>query len=211
MMVRRIAIALAVVTAFVAGMVWQRQASNSSAPRPQAAPSGAEAPATPGMLPGEAVAEPPAEVKPGLVWTVPARWSSLGERPMRVATYSVPAAGGDPEDAECAVFHFGPSQGGGVEDNISRWVNQFENAGPAQRTTRTVRGFRIHCVQVRGDFLAPSGPMMQSAGTKKGFMLIGAIVEGPAGGVFFKLTGPEKTVLAAAKEFDRLLDSIQKG
>jgi hypothetical protein len=211
MMVRRLAIGLVVVMAFVAGVVWQRQASTSSASRPAAAPPGTEAPAMPGMPPGEAVAEPSADVKPGLVWTVPGRWRTLGERPMRVATYAVPAVAGDAEDGECAVFHFGPSQGGGVEDNISRWVSQFENAGPAQQTTMSVRGLRIHRVQVHGDFLAPSGPMMVSSGTKKGFMLIGAIVEGPAGGVFFKLTGPEKTVLAAAKEFDRMMESIQKG
>src|SRR3972149_3131613 len=44
----------------------------------------------------------------GVAWTPPARWASQGARPMRAATYRVPAAQGDAEDGECAVFYFGP-------------------------------------------------------------------------------------------------------
>ena len=206
MWIRRAAMTFLVVMAFVAGMVWQRQMGSGTDASPDAVTQ-----APPAMPEGDVqIAEPPPGIHPGLAWTVPGRWTTLPQRSMRVATYSIPAAGGDPEPAECAVFYFGPTQGGGVEDNIARWVDQFENAGKPRREKKAVHGFALHRVEVTGDYLAPSGPMMQSSGTKPRYMLLGAIVEGPAGGVFFKLTGPEKTVRAAAGDFDAMLASIRK-
>ena len=41
------------------------------------------------------------------------------------------------------------------------------------------------------------------------YVPIGAIVEGPGGSVFFKLTGPAKTIAAQQKPFEQLLASIQ--
>jgi hypothetical protein len=52
--------------------------------------------------------------------------------------------------------------------------------------------------------------MMQSTGTKPGYALLGAIVEGPAGRVFFKLTGPQKTVDASKAEFENMLKTLRK-
>ena len=69
----------------------------------------------------------------------------------------------------------------------------------------------VKLVEVDGDYLAPSGPMMESSGTKKGWMLKGAIVEGPNGNVFFKFTGPKKVLEAEAKKFDGMLESLRKG
>ncbi len=52
----------------------------------------------------------------------------------------------------------------------------------------------------------PGGP-----GTSKaGFALLGAIAEGPGGNVFFKLTGPRKTVQKAAAKFDGLVRSLKR-
>ena len=66
----------------------------------------------------------------GLSWKTPAAWKALPERPMRAATYSVP---GTPEAGECAVFYFGPGQGGAVEPNITRWEGQFPTkSGPTK-------------------------------------------------------------------------------
>jgi hypothetical protein len=146
----------------------------------------------------------------GLKWSVPAKWAVDTERPMRVATYGVPAASGDAEGGECGVFYFGATQGGDIESNIARWVGQFENAGTPQRSTRTVNGVNVSLVSVTGSYLAPSGPMMQSSGTKPGYALLGAIAEGPQGRVFFKLTGPKKTLDACKADFDAMLASIQK-
>jgi hypothetical protein len=145
----------------------------------------------------------------GISWTVPARWTAGQGSSMRVATYAVPAPRAA-EAAECAVFFFGPGQGGGVEDNVARWAKQFE--GAPKPTTRTLQqaGLRVTRAEVAGTYLAPGGPMMQSTGKRTGYRLLGAIVEAPGGNVFFKLTGPAATVAAAQAEFDALVASVRR-
>jgi hypothetical protein len=145
----------------------------------------------------------------GVKWTVPSGWSNGPQKPMRLATYNVPAASGDAEGGECAVFHFGSGQGGDVQMNIDRWVSQFENAKPKQ-SSKEVNGMKVEMVEIAGTYLAPSGPMMQSSGKKDNYRLLGAIIAAPEGSVFFKFTGPAKTVGAAAKDFDALVASLTK-
>ena len=50
---------------------------------------------------------------------------------------------------------------------------------------------------------------MEAGAPKPGWALLGAIIEGPAGRVFFKLTGPQKTVDGSAREFDDMLKTIK--
>jgi len=145
----------------------------------------------------------------GVRWSVPARWTSAKGSAMRVATYAVPAAKGQ-DAGECAVFFFGPGQGGAVEANVERWGKQFEGAPAPKTSVATVSGLRVTRAQVAGTYLAPGGPSMQSTGKKTGYRLLGAIVEAPGGNVFFKLTGPAATVAAAQAEFDALVASLRK-
>lgn len=146
----------------------------------------------------------------GIGWSVPGRWTSGTGNSMRVATYGVPGAKGA-EAGECAVFFFGPGQGGGVDENVERWTGQFEGEAKAARTDRaSVDGLKLTRVQFDGTYLAPGGPAMQSTGKREGYRLLGAIVEAPEGLVFFKLTGPAATLGAAAAEFDGLVASIRK-
>ena len=144
----------------------------------------------------------------GLQWSVPKRWQDQGARQMRVASYSIPAAQGDSEPADCGVYYFGSSQGGSVDANIDRWVGQFETGAPPSRSDREVNGMKVTMVQIAGTYLAPAGPMMQSTGKKDNYRLLGAIVEGPQGSVFFKLTGPAKTVGECEGEFNAMIESL---
>ena len=202
--IRMIAFLFVIGVAVLAFVAWPKKPGPAP---PPAAPAPADTGGT--GIPGGGFQPAPAAGNPGLTWTVPKRWTLQGERPMRVATYAAPRTKGDSEDGECAVFYFGPNQGGGIEDNINRWVGQFENPGKPQRSTLTVHGLSISRVKVHGTYLAPSGPAMESQGTKPDFTLLGAIVTGPKGAVFFKFTGPAKTIEAAAAEFDRMLGSIK--
>jgi hypothetical protein len=54
-------------------------------------------------------------------------------------------------------------------------------------------------------------PGVAAAGpdTFPGSRLIGAIVQAPSGLWFFKLTGPDKTVSAAAAALDKMVDSAR--
>lgn len=192
-MVRWIAAALLVVVAALGFVAWKRYA----APPPQAsAPESSSMPQ--GAMPGGEAAAPTSE--PGLHWKVPPAWTTGPEKPMRLATYAV-------GDAECAVFYFGPNQGGGVDDNIDRWASQFEGAPNPKREVREVHGLRVTRVEIDGAYLSP-GADMQSQGTKPGWRLLGAIAQGPNGPVFFKLVGPAASVGKAAKDFDSLLASL---
>jgi hypothetical protein len=146
----------------------------------------------------------------GVKWTAPSGWSNGPQKQMRVATYNVPAASGDAEGGECAVFYFGSGQGGDVESNIQRWVGQFVDGGKPVRSSKEVNGMKVEFVGVAGTYTAPSGPMMQSSGNKENYRLLGAIVSAPEGSVFFKFTGPAKTVGAAEKDFDALIGSLTK-
>ncbi len=146
----------------------------------------------------------------GIQWSVPKHWTEQGARQMRAATYTIPAAQGDPEPAECAVFYFGNSQGGSVDANIDRWVGQFETKTPPAKSERDVNGMKVTLVQIAGSYLAPAGPMMESQGKKDNYRLLGAIVEGPQGSVFFKLTGAAKTVGECEEGFDAMVGSLSR-
>ena len=157
-----------------------------------------------------------AESAGGISWTPPSAWKSQGARPMRAATYVVLAAPGDSEPGECAVFYFGPGQGGGVDDNLRRWIGQFQqpDGKPSEAAAKTakqkINGFAVTTIDLPGTYLASAGPMSPTKTPKPGYRLLGAIVEGPEGAIFFKLTGPARTVAAAQPAFQGLLKSITK-
>jgi hypothetical protein len=145
----------------------------------------------------------------GIGWTVPAGWTNGAGSSMRVATYHVPGAKGA-EAGECAVFYFGPGQGGGVDANVQRWARQFKENPTPQREKRMVGDLSATLVDIEGTYLNPGGGMMQSRGEKPDYRLLGAIVEAPRGNVFFKLTGPQATIAAAKTAFDGLVDSVAR-
>lgn len=136
---------------------------------------------------------------------------------MRAVTYSVPAAQGDSEGGECGVYYFGPGQGGSVEANLDRWINQFQQSNgkspkqAAQVKKRSVHGIAVTTVDVSGAYSGMGGPMATSKSVKPGYRLLGAIAEAPEGSVFFKFTGPSKTVGANQKNFEAMLDSLKAG
>jgi hypothetical protein len=146
----------------------------------------------------------------GVQWSVPKKWTPLADRPMRVATYSIPSTERDAEGGECAVSFFGSGQGGNVQANIERWVGQFESAGTPEQSSKTIHGIGVTTVKIAGAYLAPSGPMMMSAGKKEDYMMLGAIVEAPEGMVFFKCTGPSKTMENSRGEFEAMVESMTK-
>jgi hypothetical protein len=144
-------------------------------------------------------------------WVDPAGWQKVPtSSPMRKATYRVPAASKDGEDAEMAVFYF-KGEGGSTEANIQRWIGQFPDSKPSdvKRTQRSAGGTTQTIVEVEGTYA--SGMPGGAATPKSGYRLIGAVVETPVGPYFFKLTGPKKTVDAARDSFFGMLDSVKPG
>jgi hypothetical protein len=156
-----------------------------------------------------ASASPPAAAAREIVWTDPVGWQKVpAASPMRKATYRVPAAPKDPEDAEMAVFYF-RGEGGSTEANIQRWISQFSDTNPSavKRTQRNVGGMSQTIVEVEGTYA--SGMPGAPATPKPRYRLLGAVVETPAGPYFFKLTGPKKTVEAARDAYLAMLISVR--
>jgi hypothetical protein len=162
-------------------------------------------------LPAGSVEQPR---QPGeLIYELPAGWEE--ETPssgMRLAQARVPGADGSGGDAELAVFYFGPGQGGSAQANIDRWlgmVDMGEGEEPIQETFEQ-GDLTIHTVEARG--AVTGSPTSMTGGgapsTESGAMLLGAVVEGPGGPWFLKLTGPASTVGAAKDDFYRMLRAL---
>ncbi len=97
-----------------------------------------------------------------ITWSDPPEWERVTPKSrMRLAQYKVKPVAGDTEPGEVTLFHFGPNMGGGVEENITRWTNQFSgvDAKAIKRTTKTNGELSHHLVQIEsGQF--QSSPMM---------------------------------------------------
>jgi hypothetical protein len=173
-----------------------------STPMPEAAPS----------------ADPPAVAAtdastyvltvPGARFDQPAEWT-FGEpsSSMRVAEASIPGPDGA---ALLTVFFFGAGGGGGTEANLERWAGQIvadAGTGPV-RDSFDVGDYSVSTIAIEGT-LQPSrmggGPNEPAPGSK----LVGAVVEGPGGPWFFKITGPAGTVSAAEPAFDVMMRSVR--
>lgn len=165
---------------------------------------------SPDAVPGPAPTGAP--LAGGLTWTAaaPLVAHALPAGSMRAAEYGVVGAGGAGE-AVLAVFHFGAGAGGSVQDNVDRWAGQFTGPGGAPAVPviahRTVGALAVTTVEANGSMAAAmaGAPEAAPAAASK---LLGAIIEGPGGMVFFKLTGQSATVESARVAFDALLASL---
>ena len=149
----------------------------------------------------------------------PAEWlQETVSSPMRLAQFTLPRAEGDVEDAELVVFYFGGS-GGTVEANLQRWTNQMvqpdgsQSADVATTTSFTVSDtaeeFPVTLLDVPGTYAASVRPGSSMRYNKSNFRLRAAVVETPQGPYFFKLTGPNRTILAWDAEFSEFLASVR--
>jgi hypothetical protein len=130
---------------------------------------------------------------------------------MRRAQYRVKGEAGD---GECVVFYFGPGQGGDARSNIVRWGEQFSqpdgrpSSAVQKHDNLTVSGIPILLTEVTGTY---QGGFVMDGSAKRfpGYMLLGAVAEGPDANWFFKLTGPESTVMAQREAFMTLIQSLR--
>lgn len=171
----------------------------SAGPAPSSAGAAAKSAGSSGSSPSSAGVGPEE-----VAWDAPSAWASMpNPNTMRKATYKVPKASGDAEDAELTVS----AASGGVEPNIKRWAGQFGNAEP-KTESRTVNGLKVTIVEIKGTY-ASGGMMGGPATPKEKFMLLGAVVDSGDRQHFFKMTGPEKTVSAARRDFEALVSSLR--
>jgi hypothetical protein len=147
-------------------------------------------------------------------WKMPAGWTK--ETPassMRRAQYRIPGSGGP---GECAVFYFGPGQGGDAQSNAARWAGQFRRAdgsavGDAAKTREiSVGDIPVLLVEVAGTYVGGMGGG-PTGGERPDYMLLGAIAKGPDANWFFRATGPRATMEAQRAAFESMIRSLKRG
>lgn len=150
----------------------------------------------------------------GLSFHVPTSWRSAPSKSaMRQAQFELRPASGDGEPAALVVYYFGESGAGGVQANLDRWKGQFKpSAGQSSLEERTevleVDGMRVDVLEVGGRFVAETSPGSGQFVDQEDFRLLGAIVAGPKGAVFFKLVGPSAVVAHERRAFEVMLKSM---
>lgn len=144
----------------------------------------------------------------------PSDWAS---RPvtssMRAADFVLPGKAGE---AELIVFYFGPSGAGSIDDNVNRWVDQFQQPdGKSSRDAAKIEktkfgGQDATYVSLTGRYVTQGMPGGGGGPVDKPDQaLLAAIVGSPSGPYYFKLVGPKETVEASAKAFRGMLDSLK--
>ncbi|MGQ9589755.1 MAG: hypothetical protein ACUVYA_05620 [Planctomycetota bacterium] len=137
----------------------------------------------------------------GVEASIPRGWTEVsGRSPLRLGTFVLERAEGDPADAEVSVV----AAKGSEEANVERWRSQFEERPEAATASREAGGLRITVAEMQGTF---SGAGTPAPGTR----LWGAIVRVPERSdlVFFKAWGPSRTMERWRPSFDELLASIR--
>ena len=136
---------------------------------------------------------------------VPSKWKQ--EEPsnnLRLGQFKLPPEEGDKPVTELVISAFG-GDGGGVDQNFKRWVDQFTpDARKVKLTSGECKQGKYYVNDITGTYLQSTGGPF--AGGKKtpmpGYRSISVVLAVPEKGVYFlRLTGPEKTVTAAAESF----------
>lgn len=150
-----------------------------------------------------------------LVKGVPEAWRSRSpSSSMRIAEYVLPAPDGTSAgDSELAVF---AGIGGSTDDNVNRWYGQFEqpDGTPTAEVARRwevngAKGIIATLVDISGTFKGGMGPL--AGKVIPDFRMIAAIVQAGNTVHHLKLTGSRASVGFWARDFERLVTSLEPG
>jgi hypothetical protein len=132
---------------------------------------------------------------------------------MRAADFVLPGKAG--ADAELIVYYFGSGGAGSVDENVNRWLDQFQQpGGKSSRDAAKIEKIKFAgqdatYVSVTGRYVSQGMPGGGGPVDKPDQALLAAIVASPSGPYYFKLVGPKETVDAQAKAFRAMLDSLK--
>ena len=149
-----------------------------------------------------------------LDWTlpVPAGWTpQVPSSPMRLAQFT---AGSREGSADAAVFHFGLAGGGTVQENIDRWASQFLTDAGKPATPKMEKGkasgMPVTWVALDGRYARGVGTGPQGQGAANQSLRV-AVLETPAGNLFFQLWGDRPAVARQEGPFRRMVQGLKRG
>lgn len=150
----------------------------------------------------------------GITFNPPSYWKDLEASGMRQAQYRLAPVADDTAEGEVNIYYFGAQSGGGVQANLQRWIGQMtlpDGADPstvAHNDTFTADGMAGHVVSLNGSYKSGGGrPMGGGTTLMPGYRLVGVVLEGPEGSLFFKLTGPQATAEIMEVELMKMVQS----
>jgi hypothetical protein len=143
---------------------------------------------------------------------VPAGWTpQVPSSPMRLAQFT---AGSRDGSADAAVFHFGLAGGGSVQENIDRWASQFLTEAGQPATPRIEKGnasgMPVTWVAIDGRYARGVGTGPQGQGAANQSLRV-AVLETPAGNLFFQLWGDRPAVARQEGAFRLMVQSLKRG
>jgi hypothetical protein len=190
------------------GQAGQAGRAGTAGDNPHAAMPASTPPRTPEKLADGRLVLGPFSLAAPADWTIKPTTSS-----MRAAQFELPAKPG--AQAELVVTYFGDHGAGSVDENVGRWLGQFQQ--PDGKSSRDVA--KIEKTQLAGQdatFVSVSGrystqgmPGGSGPVDKQDQALLAAIVASPSGPYYFKLVGAKATVEAGAAAFRAMLGSLQ--
>lgn len=147
----------------------------------------------------------PVKIGPA-TYSVPTAWERQRARPPRTMQLGIPLAEGDAGKCEFVVFYFNGG-GGGVQENIRRWIGMFEKVDGKEKTESFTTGkLKITTLDVAGTYKDKPFPMAEEFTLRENYRMLAAIVETPDDGpYFFRIVGPKKTVSQQLDAWNQLL------
>lgn len=149
----------------------------------------------------------------GISFDAPKAWkASKPSSSMRLTQFKIDPAEGDTEPAELVLFAF-KGGGGTVRANLERWQAQFvdKDGNPPEMATETRKSKSgdVTFAETSGRYVAAMTPGSPEKFDKGNWRLLGAIVQTPSTGYYFKMVGPDKTMKAAKPAVEALIKSIE--
>ncbi len=146
-----------------------------------------------------------------IVLTKPVSWKTVKPR-SSIIQYEFQAPLDAKETSRITIM----SASGGIEENIKRWIGQFEGATEADADVvqKEIGKTTAHLVELEGTFkdsmgggpFAPKGPPKKF----ENYAMLGAILELEDGStVFVKMTGPKEVVADEKKAFMAMIDGLK--
>lgn len=169
---------------------------------------GKTAPKTLEQLPDGKLALGPFALDVPKDWTAKPTTSS-----MRAADFVLSAKPG--EEAELVIYYFGENGAGSIDDNLDRWLGQFQqpDGKPSKQVAKIektkIAGQDATTVTVTGRYVASMMPGGGDTVDKQDQALLAAIVASPSGPYYFKLVGAKKTLDANTAKWKAMLGSMK--
>lgn len=148
-----------------------------------------------------------------LVVTPPESWKKVTPKSRIVEhEYQVPAAEGDENDGRMTVM----GAGGSIDDNINRWVGQFQLKGDAKpkKEEAKIAGQKVYLVDISGTYKDTPPGAGPFSGAKpilrEDYRMLAAIIATEKDGQhFIKFYGPKATVAKNEDAFKKMIDSLK--